>query len=236
MLVIDADEVDLSAGGQVNDSSGGSAGDDEGRVDLLILQALSAVAEALVLGVDIVKGHAVCAENVNGVEVNTGALSTDRDALALEVGNGLDVGVHGDDLYLLFVERGGDGEAADSAGISEEVGAVIGVAHNVGLAEAELYIAGVEVFDVCLGAVAGDGGDAQVAVIGNVLGKHAAESIIGARFTAGGESERFLLCAAVSCRSAAVGRSRGGIAAGAQREYHNKCKQKCDNFFHTGTS
>ena len=134
-------------------------------------------------------------------------------------------------MYLLLVERGCDGEAADSAGLGEEVGAVIGVAHNVGLAEAELYIAGVEVFNVCLGAVAGDGGNAQVAVIGNVLGKHAAESIIGARFTAGGESERFFLCAA-------VGRSRSGAgaAAGAQRKYHNKCKQKCNNFFHTGTS
>ena len=53
VLVIDADEVDLSAGGQVNDSSGGSAGDDEGRVDLLILQALGAVAEALVNGGDV---------------------------------------------------------------------------------------------------------------------------------------------------------------------------------------
>ena len=219
VLVVDADEVDAAGGRKVGDGGGGCAGDDECRVDLAVLQALSAVAEALVNGGDVLLCvYAVHAEHVDCVEVNAGAESADGNGLALEILNGLDVGVGGDDLDLLHVQRRRDGEAVDCAGLGEEVGAGVGVAHNVGLAEAELHGAGVEVFNVGLRAVADDRGDFDVGIVGDVLSQNAAEGVIGAGFTAGSKGQTFAAAAAAP--------------AGAQREDYTYNKQHSNKFFH----
>ena len=214
VLLVKADEVDLTADGKVGDSGGGSACNDEGCVDLAVLQALSGVAEVEVLGIDVVNAHVVCLENVHCVEVNARAGSADGDLLALKIGNGLDVGIHGDDLDLLHVESCNNGEILDCAGVGEEVGAAVSIAHNVGLAECQLSAAGCKVLDVGLGAVADDCSDAGIGLIGNLLCKDGAECIIGAGLAAGDEGE--VVAAAAAC---------------AQSEDHHDCENyRCDLF------
>ena len=72
MLVVKGNEVDVLGGGEVGDGGRGSAGDDEGRIDLTVLDIVGAVAEGLVGRDDVVLGQAVCAEDVDGVEVHAG--------------------------------------------------------------------------------------------------------------------------------------------------------------------
>ena len=244
MLIIDADQVNLTAGAQVGDGGGGGAGHDEGGVDLAVLQAVGAVTEALVNGGNIVDGHVVAAENVNCVEVNAGTKGTDGNALAAQILNGLDVGVHGDDLNLLHVEGGHGGEAVHSAGLGKDVGAVVGVAHNVRLAEAQLVGAGVHILNIGLGAVAGDGSDGQVGVGGNILGDDAAESVVGAGLTAGDESQAFVGAAgsrclsggSFGCGSLSSGGGSGGrggrISAGTECKYHAQSCDQSNDLFH----
>ena len=244
VLVIDADQVNLTAGAQVGDGGGGGAGHDEGGVDLAVLQAVGAVAEALVNGLDVIDGHVITAQNVNCVEVNAGAQSTDGNALAAQILNGLDVGVHGDDLNLLHVEGGHGGEAVHSAGLSEDVGAVVSVAHNVRLAEAQLVGAGIHVLNIGLGAVAGDGSDGQVGVGGNILGNDAAERVVGAGLTAGDERQALIGAAGSRCLSSGCLSSRsfssgggsgsggGRTTAGAECKYHAQSCKQSNNLFH----
>ena len=171
------------------------------------------VAEVEVLRIDIVDGHVVCLENIESVEVNARAGSTDGDLLALKIGNGLDVGIHGDDLYLLHVEGCDNGEILDCAGVGEEVGAVLSIAHNIGLAECQLSAAGCKVLDIGLGAVAGNCGDGGVGLIGDLLCNDGAESIVGALLAAGDEGEVV------------------AAAASAQCEDHHDCENyRCDLF------
>ena len=70
LFIFNGDEVNIAGSGEVSDGSGGSTGNDEGCVNLVVLQGFSAVCEALVYGVDVIFGKAVNTENVNCVEVN----------------------------------------------------------------------------------------------------------------------------------------------------------------------
>ena len=188
MLLVQADQVHGAAGGQVHDGGGGRAGHHEGRVDFLVLQAVRAVAEALVHGADAAVGvNVISAQHVHGVEPHAGTPVADGDGLARKIRHGLDVGIGGDDLHLLHVEGGHHGEVLH-LGVEEAL-AVKGVAHNVGLDEAQLDVPGGQVLDVGLGAAGGDGGDRDAGVIGDIAGQHAAEGIVGAGLAAGAEGQ-----------------------------------------------
>ena len=102
--------------------------------------------------------------------------------LARKVSNGLDSEASSrDDLHLLHVERGDSREAVNLAGLLKEVRAVVGVGHNVGLAERELGVAVLKFHDVCLRAVADEADDIHACVIGGVLGDDGAEGIVWCR-------------------------------------------------------
>ena len=224
MLVIQADQVHALAGREGGNGGGGGAGDDEGRVDLAVLQRFGAVTEGLVGGLDVVFGQAIGAENVDGVEVHTGTGGTDGDGLALQVGNGLDVRVQGDDLDLLHVERSHDGEAVDGADLFKGALTGIGIGQNVGLGEAQLRIADVNGINVGRGAAGGDGRDIGAGHIAHLLGQDTAEAVIGACFAAGGEGH---LAAAVFRGNRVIRERRH--AEGAD---HGNCEQNCEQFFH----
>ena len=229
MLLVEGDEVDLLAGAQVLNSGGGSAGNDECSIDLAVLEAVGGVAEVEVLSLDVALGKAVCAENVECVEVNARALCADGNGLALEVGNALDVLIEGDDLDLLHVQSRNYADVGDLIG--EELFAVISIAENVGLDKAELSGGAGEVLNVRLGAVAGDSGDLGSGLVGDLLCKDGAEGEVGALLAAGDEVE---ICLAV------IG-SRGilliaAVTAGAKREYHNECEKHCYETFHVFSS
>ena len=188
MAVVEADKVDAAGGGKVGDGRGGRTGDDERGVDLAVLQALGAVAEALVHGRDVRLLEVVSAEHVNGVEVHARAGCADGDLLAGEVGNGLDVGVGGDDLHLLLIQLSHDGEAGDGA--VKQALAVVGVVHNVALHERELDVAVGQILDVGLRAAGGEGRDLAVGLAGDEGSEHAAEGVVRAGLAAGAEAER----------------------------------------------
>ena len=162
----------------------------------IFLQGLGAVAEGLVGGLDVVQGQVIGAQNVQSVEVHAGAGVTHGHVLALQVGNGLDGGVQGDDLDLLHVQGGHGGEAVDLACLFKQVGAVVGIRHNVGLDEAQLGVAGGHGLDVGLGALAHDGGHGGVGVVADLAGQNAAEAIVSTLVTAGSEGQLGLLAAA----------------------------------------
>lgn len=163
----------------------GSAGYDEGRVDLAVLDVVGAVAEGLVGRDDVIFGQAISTEDVDGVEVHAGTGRADGDALARKVRDGLDGSVGRDDLHLLHVERGDSREAVNLAGLLKEVRAVIRISHNVGLAERELGVAVLKLHDICLRAVADETDNVDAGVVRGVLSDDGAEGVVGAGFTAG---------------------------------------------------
>ncbi len=248
MLVIEGDEVDILRGGKVGDGGRGSAGDDERRIDLAVLQGVSAVAEGLIGGLDVIFSQAIYAENVHRVEVYAGTGRADRNALSFEIGNSLDAGVSRDDLHLLGVEGGDGGEAVDLAVLLKEVRAVVGVGHDVGLAEGEFSVAVSQFIDVGLRTVADEADDVHAGVVGGMLGQHGAERVVRAGLAAGDKAE---LCA-VGCggrRSVGAGSvcgsgvgagsvcgssvGLGGVfAAGDQTQQHQRCQCKSENLFH----
>ena len=225
VILVEGDEVDLLAGAQVLNSGGGSACYDECCVDLAVLEAVGGVTEVEVLGLDVVFGQAVCAEEVKCVEVNAGALCADGNGLALEVGNGLDVGIESHDLDLLHVKSCDYGEVGHFFG--EELLAVVSIAHNVGLYETELSIAACNILNVCLRAVAGQSGDAGRGLVGDLLCQNGAEGIVGALLAAGHEVEADF--AVILCVCAAV---ISAVRASAQREDHNNSQKHSYYSFH----
>ena len=201
MGVIQRHQISSLGSGQIHDSGGGGAGHDEGGVDLAVLQSVSAVAEGLIGGIDLGElaigiqiTDAISAQNVHGVEVHAGAGLTHGDIFTFQVSHGLDAGIHGDDLHLLGIEGGHGGEAINL--LVKDVGAVVGVGHHIGLAEGQLGIAGVQFFNVGLGAVAHQTHDFDAGVVGGMLGDGAAKGVIGAGLTTGDEAHLGLGAAA----------------------------------------
>ena len=224
MLIVQADEVDVLGGGQLGDGGGGGAGHDESGVDLAVGQGLGAVAEGLIGGLDVILGQTVGAENVDGVEVHAGAGGADGDGLALQIRNGLDLGIQGDDLDLLHVQGSDDGEAVDRAELLKGAGAGEGIGQNVGLGEAQLRIAHIQRVDVRGGTAGGDRGDVGAGDLADLLGQNAAEAVIGAGLAAGGEGQ---LGAAVLRGHSVIG--KGGNA---QSQNHAQSQCKSQNLFH----
>ena len=234
MLVVKAHKIDLTGRGERGDGGGGSAGDDERRLDLAVLQGLDAVAEGLIGRVDVLVGvDAVDAEHVNGVEVHARAGGADGDAFALQVGDALDVWVERDDLHLLHIERGDRGEGRVRR--VKQARALIGVSADVGLHEAELRVARRHCLDVRLGAAGGDRGHAGRGLVAHLAGEHGAEAVIGALVAAGGEGQ---LAAAgrrgrgVLLTGRGVRRGRVAVAARDERKDHHRGKDKGYELFH----
>ena len=97
-------------------------------------------------------------------------------------------------LRTLLKEGGHGGEAINL--LVKDVGAVVGVGHHIGLAEGQLGIAGVQFFNVGLGAVAHQTHDVDAGVVGGMLGDGAAKGVIGAGLTTGDEAHLGLGAAA----------------------------------------
>ena len=85
-------------------------------------------------------------------------MPTPPTTASIQVGNGLNAGVQGDDLDLLHVQGRHSGEAVDLV-LFEQALSVVGVSHNVGLDKAQLGVLDVHGLDVALGALAHNGGD-----------------------------------------------------------------------------
>ena len=152
VLSVHGYQVCLLGGGKVGDSGGGSASNDECCVNLAVLQGISGVSEVLVYSGDVLFDiDAISTKDVYCVEVNAGVGSANGNGLALQVGNGLDVSVAGNDLNLLGVQSCNNGEVLVCCTV-EEVGTVVGIGCNVGLAECELCFVAFKGLDVCLGA------------------------------------------------------------------------------------
>ena len=191
MLSVHGYQVCLLGGGKVGDSGGGSASNDECCVNLAVLQGISGVSEVLVYSGDVLFDiDAISTKDVYCVEVNAGVGSANGNGLALQVGNGLDVSVAGNDLNLLGVQSCNNGEVLVCCTV-EEVGTVVGIGCNVGLAECELCFVAFKGLDVCLGAFAGKSVYGDASVVGCVLGKNATVSVIRARFAASYEAQFF---------------------------------------------
>ncbi|MPM86532.1 hypothetical protein SDC9_133621 [bioreactor metagenome] len=241
MLVVQAHQIHALGGGQRGDGGGGSAGHDESRVQLAVLQRVGAVAEALIGGVDVLLGQVIGAQKVDGVVVHAGAGGADGDVLALQVGNGLNVGVGGDDLHLLHVQVGHGGDVGNSAGFGKQVGARIRIGHDVGLDKAQLSRAVLQVLNVVLRAAGLDGDNAHAGIAGDILAQHAAERIVCTLRTAGREGQRIsgAGCGTGGSCSASGTRRRSGSpivsAAGEDRGHHQCGHEKRHQFFHRNT-
>ena len=85
--------------------------------------------------------------------------------LALQVRHGLDVRVAGDDLHLLHVQGGHRGEIRTGEPLKQPL-AVVGVAHDVGLDEAQLRGVELHLLDVVLRAVGDHGRDLGAGAVG----------------------------------------------------------------------
>ena len=133
VLLVQAHQIHGVGGGQGGHGVGGSAGHHEGGVDLAVLQGLGALVKGLVGGTDVVLGQAVDVQDVDGVEVHAGARRADGHALARQIRHGLDLGIQGDDLDLLHVQRRHDGEIGDGAGVGKGAGAGVGIGEHVRL-------------------------------------------------------------------------------------------------------
>ena len=236
MGVIQRHQISSLGSGQIHDSGGGGAGHDEGGVDLAVLQGVSAVAKALIGGVDLGElavsvqiAQAISAQDVHSVEVHTGTGSADRHVLTGQVSHGLDAGIGGDDLHIFHVQGGHGGEAVDGA--LKEVGAVIGIGHHVGLAEGQLCVAVCQLFHVGLRAVANQTGDRHIGIVGGVLGDNGAEGIVGAGLAAGDEAQ----LRGRSSGSAVASLIAGGVtaAAGSQRSDEAQSQNQRKHFFHS---
>ena len=218
MLVIERDEVNVLGGGKVGNGGRRSTGHDKGRVDLAVLQRVRAVAEGLVGRV----------EHVHRIEEHAGTGRADGDVLALEIRNGLDLGIRGDDLHLLGVEGRDGGEALNGAGVGEDVRAFIGIGHDVGLAEGQIGVAVFKLKDVRLRAVADQADDVDAGVVGRMLGNDGAEGVIGAGLAAGHEAE--LGAGSGGCVGGSGSLGRGSARSHAQNE--NSREKQCKDLFH----
>ncbi len=190
MLLVQTHQIRALGGAQIHHRGGGSAGDHERRVDLAVLQRLGGIAEGEVLRIDVGLGHVIGRQEVHGVEVNAGARRADGHILALQILHGLNGRVAGDQLHGLVVQRRQRGKAGDGiALVLLEADAVVGVIGHVALHKAQLCKAHVQHVDVGRGALARHGRDRDVGMVGDVLGQHAAEGVVGARGSAGGKGQ-----------------------------------------------
>ena len=220
MLIVDGDQVHGLGGAQVDHGGGGGAGGQEGGVDLAVLEALGGGAEGLEDGGDVLLDvQAIGIEHVGGVKVGAGVLIAHADLLALQIGNGLDGGVGGDDLHGLGIEAGQDPDVGHGADLGKAAGAVIGVGHHVGLDGGQLVDAEGHVLQV-VGRTAG-GHHVYVHQVGILfiehIGQHAAHREVGARFTAGAHGQ---------------GLFRRGPRSGGHGEDHDRNQDNRQKLFH----
>ena len=245
MLVVQRNEIDILGRCKIGDCRCRSACNDEGCIDLAVFQRICTVAEGLIRRVDVRLRQAVSTEHVHGVEIHAGTGRTDGDVFALEIVNRLDLRIGRDDLHLLGVERCDCGEAADSTGICKQVRAVVGVSHDVRLAEGQLCVAVFELKNIRLRAVANQTDDINARVICRVLGNDRAKGIIGTGFAAGDEAQlgtggccrRFSVGSrCIGCVRSRIGRrlrgSRGRSGTRGHAQNEDSREKQCKNLFH----
>ena len=225
VFVVKADHVHGLGSGKLGNGRGRSAGAEERRVDLAVLEALGAVAEGLVHGGNIVHRHAVSGEHVERVEVGAAADVADAHALAAQVFHGLERGVGRDDLHRFGVQSAENAEAVDLAAVGKGVRAVVGVGHNVGLDGRKIVHTVLHAHEVILGAAGRNNRELDVGLLSDHGAEDAGVAVIGAALAAGADVQRNAACR----RSGGISRA---AAAGAQSKHHAQRQNQCQNLFH----
>ena len=97
---------------------------------------------------------------------------------------------------------------------------MVRISHHVGLAESQIGVAGLQLFDVRLRAVAHQTHNIDTGIVGSMLCNHAAERIISAGLTAGDKTQ--------------LGRTAVAVAAatGDQAQGHDQSQNQCKKLFH----
>ena len=190
-VVIQAKDDHRGAGDQFHHRRGGDAGRDETHVGLVVLHALGDTGKTQpVQGPEIVEAHTGLLEDVFRIDGRSAAAVAGDDALAFEVGDGLDTGfLAGHDLDDFRVQGSNPPHVLDRVAL-ELIRAVIGLVGGVVLDEGGFDAVGADQVEVGGGGIAGLGGDDHIGHLGGQgLGQHAAQGIVSAAGAAGGNGE-----------------------------------------------
>ncbi|CCX42509.1 unknown [Clostridium sp. CAG:1024] len=171
--------------GRVRQSRGSERG-----IHGAVLHGGRGLREGEVLYVKIVVAQAVGFQHLLGVRFGAGALIADADALALEVGNGVDVrGLQRNELYGFRIQRGDRAQLRHGAVLSHGFGHGFGAGHrivqDVILHNGKIRLPVVQRPAVCGGSAGSDCRDLKI-VNGAAqhIRDHAAKGIVSAGVTA----------------------------------------------------
>ena len=221
MLLIELYQADILCGSQVDNRSGRSSGNDEGSVNLAVLQAVRGITKGSVYDIDVIKAQVIGIQVLLRVELDSRTGVADGNGLALQIRNTLDRAVAGDDLDGLVIQSGYGGEGLIRALILEQVGAGIGLVHNVVLNDRQIRLSHVNKLDIRLGRAGGC--DCQARLLQNRIqhGRHdSADRIVSPGRSAGSK------CQAVS-----------GHRGCRNPQYHTRSHHDTKNtLFHSYTS
>ncbi|MDT4844974.1 hypothetical protein FQZ97_789460 [compost metagenome] len=223
------DHHDLDRGGQVTDRGHAQAGRLQRGVQLAVLHQLDRLAKRQVLHLgQIAVGQAGGLEDGARVQFGARLGRAHRNALALEVGQGLDARVGaGDDLDVVVV---GGREAAQLVQLLGEARfglALPGVGQGIGQRQGQLAAAGLQQVEV-LGRGLGDlGGGACVGdVLGEDLRQRHAQRVVHAALAAGEHVDELLLLGQGAARDQGrAGRQQQGAGTHEGAEFFHACLQ-----------
>jgi len=216
-------QLGAAARGRVLDVGGGVAHRVEEAVDLAVAQC-RAVLVGLQLGGEREVGELPLhlGEDLLHRGARARARVADVELLALEVGEGLDVGLLArDDGEGLGVQRHDGAQVSEGARVLELLRPGDRVVHHVGLGDAEVELAGLDRVDVEHRPAGGFHGAAD-AVLGAVLVHEAADGaagcVVDAGDAAGADGDVFLLGCGVRCQEG--GGNGCGSGEGDERAFH----------------
>ena len=232
VLLLDGDDLDLAAEGELGHVGVGVAGAEEHTVEGTVLHAVLGGGLVGKLLVDIVIAHAVSAQDLTGGDLVAGAHSAHADLLAGHVSHGSDAAVLADnDLHHLGV-AGGDGLEVGDGGAVEQLDALVGIAEHVRLDHGELVLTGAQQTGVLGGAAGGVHGDVGAGDLVDDGADGVAEVVVVA---GGGAGAHQVAALEAGLAGGALSGSSGlglGLAAGGERQDHHECKQKSEKSFH----
>ncbi len=136
--------------------------DEEERIELALLEQLGIDIGGVVARLHVRFGDVVGLEDRADRDAGAGAGRTQRDALALQVGDAGDPGPGRDEQMHVFGEEiGDDADRRLLAGLAERAGAGHRLVHHVALGEARLRAAGIDGEHIGHGAFGGPRADDQ---------------------------------------------------------------------------